>query len=153
MSNVIEQVQVNGIHWGLDADDWHDLNRKVGQILVEAGLAEPRYVEGMITNIEKNGPYLVIAPGVALLHARPDEGALANGIVMATIKTPVTSGHSSNDPVWLALGLTATGDLDHVNLLRDIALMLAQEGALEGLRQAATEDEFILRLRALEDAL
>lgn len=153
MTSVIEQVQSHGVRWGVDAEDWRDLNRTVGDMLVSANLAEPRYVEGMIANIEKNGPYLVIAPGVALLHARPEEGAVANGIVMATVKQPVEFGHSANDPVWLALGLTATGDLDHLDLLRGVAGVLAQEGALDRLRDAASEDEFLTRLRSLEDTL
>lgn len=152
MTGIVDRIQRHGIHWGLAATDWRDLTRQVGQVLVNEKLADPAYTEAMVTNVEKNGPYLVIAPGVALLHARPDEGALDNAVVVATAEPPVKFGHSSNDPVWLVLALTATGDLEHTSLLQGIALMLAQPGGLDRLRAASDLATFTAVLRDLEAA-
>lgn len=153
MTTIVDQIEQHGIRWGLAAADWRALTRQVGQMLVEEHLAEAAYTEAMVANVERNGPYLVIAPGVVLLHARPDEGALANAVVVGTATPPVKFGHSSNDPVWLVLALTATGDLEHTTLLQGVALMLAQDGALDRLRAAPDAAAFTAELRALESSL
>lgn len=153
MSGLVDHIEQHGVRWAVAAQDWRDLTRQFGQVLVDEGLAEPAYTEAMITNVEKNGPYLVIAPGVALLHARPDEGALANAVVVGTADPPVAFGHSTNDPVWLVLALTATGDLEHTSVLQGIALMLAQPGGLDRLREASDVATFIRELRALESSV
>lgn len=151
--SVVDRVLEHGIQWRVRAADWRELTVRFGEVLVREGLAEPAYTDAMVTNIESNGPYLVIAPGVALLHARPEDGALANAVVVGTAETPVEFGHSVNDPVWLVITLTATGDLEHTELLQGVALMLAQPGALDRLHAAATPDEFTQELRLLEEAL
>lgn len=150
MAGVVEQVLNQGVVFGIEAADWRDLTRKVGAEMVARGLSTPEYTEAMIENVQKNGPYLVIAPGVALLHARPEAGCLENGIVIGTCAPAIEFGHSVNDPVTLFLGLSATGNMDHVAMLQGIATLLSQDGALDALKGAATKDEFEGTLRSLE---
>lgn len=153
MTTIVEQLLHNGVLFGVAADDWRDLTRQYGEALTERGFATAAYSAAMIANVEENGPYLVIAPGVALLHARPEDGTLQNAVVVGTAEPPIAFGHSTNDPVWLVLALSATGDLEHTRLLRGIAMMLAQEGALDRLRRASTEEAFIAELELLEHQL
>lgn len=150
MAGVVEQILNEGILFGVESNDWRDLTIKVGDEMEKLGMSTSEYTQAMIENVEKNGPYLVIAPGVALLHARPDAGCLRNGILMGTAVPPVEFGHSVNDPVNLFLGLSATGDMDHVQLLQSVAMLLGSEGALTRLSAAASEEEFIEVLRELE---
>ena len=39
----------------------------------------------MIRMIEEHGPYVVIAPGLALAHARPGPEVLADGLSVVTL--------------------------------------------------------------------
>ena len=48
-----------------------DVIRYSGKILVEAGKVEEQYVNEMIESYRKLGPYMVMAPGLAMPHARP----------------------------------------------------------------------------------
>ncbi|MGM0214063.1 PTS sugar transporter subunit IIA [Enterococcus sp. AZ109] len=102
-----------------------------GELLVENNLATPDYIRGMLKNVEENGTYIVIAPGIALPHARPEEGALAPGISIVTLKEPVVFGHPQNDPVKLVIGLCATDQETHLDALVALVELLAQEGMLE----------------------
>src|SRR5664279_1589635 len=43
--------------------------RAAGQLLINDGLAEPRYVEAMVEAFRDLGPYIVLAPGIAMPHA------------------------------------------------------------------------------------
>ena len=49
--------------------DWREALQAVGHLLVATDIATPRYTQAMIDNLEKNGPYIVVAPGFALAHA------------------------------------------------------------------------------------
>jgi PTS system ascorbate-specific IIA component len=145
----VDQIIDQGVMWNVPAESWQELTLGVGQRLIELGLCDERYPDALVQNVVTNGPYLVIAPGLALLHARPDEGATTNGLVMGTSAHPIEFGHSTNDPVTLFIGLTATGDMEHLDMLQEVAQMLAAPGALDGLRSATSESDFVAKLRAL----
>ena len=59
----------------------------------------------MIETVEKMGPYIVIAPGLALAHSRPSEAVLKTGLSWVRLSTPVKFGNKANDPVSLVIGL------------------------------------------------
>src|SRR5882757_10310151 len=89
----------------VEAQDWQDAVRAAGAALTAAGIAQPSYADEMIRMIEEHGPYVVIAPGLALAHARPGPEVIADGLSIVTLATPVYFGHPHNDPVRVILGL------------------------------------------------
>jgi len=123
------------------ATDWRNVVSIAGDLMEKAGLTTSRYTQAMRELIEREGPYLVIAPGIALLHARPEEGVIKPGLIMMTLSDPVEFGHSTNDPVWLVFGLAATTDKSHVQALAELALMLSEPGTIEALQKSKTKDE------------
>jgi mannitol/fructose-specific phosphotransferase system IIA component (Ntr-type) len=124
------------IEFDVVADDWRESVRRVGALLVRTGAAEPRYVEAMIRVVEELGPYMVIAPGIALAHARPEDGVLAPGIALVRLATAVEFGSAANDPVDLVFALAAVDSGGHVTALRQLALLLAEARAVETIRGA-----------------
>ena len=56
-----------------------------GDLLVSAGKATESFTKRMISAVEEFGPYMVIAPGIAIPHARPEDGALAVGLSLITL--------------------------------------------------------------------
>ena len=88
---------------GADASDWRAAVRLAGLALANSGAALPSYADEMIRMIEEHGPYVVIAPGLALAHARPGPAVLADGFAVVTLATPVAFGHPHNDPVSVVL--------------------------------------------------
>jgi PTS system ascorbate-specific IIA component len=122
------------------ADDWRAAVRAASELLVEAGAAEPRYVDRCIATVEELGPYMVVAPGVALAHARPEDGALRLGITVAILREPVEFGHPDNDPVDVVFAFGSPDRDQHVGLLGALAQRLT-EGLADDLRNAADENE------------
>ena len=76
------------------------------------------------------GPYIVIDKGIALAHARPNDGVLKTGIALATF-TPAVKFGSENDPVKIMIVLAAAGDNEHVELLAFIADLLGDENSIK----------------------
>jgi len=122
------------------AEDWRAAVRAASQLLVDAGAAEPRYVDRCIATVEELGPYMVVAPGVALAHARPEDGALALGLSAITLREPVEFGHAENDPVDVVFAFGSPDRDQHVGLLGALARRLT-EGLADDLRKASDESE------------
>jgi PTS system ascorbate-specific IIA component len=123
---------------GVTANDWRAAVREASQLLVDGGAAEPRYVDRCIATVEELGPYMVVAPGVALAHARPEDGAVALGITVATLREPVEFGHAENDPVDVVFAFGSPDRDQHVGLLGALARRLT-EGLADDLRKAPDE--------------
>ncbi|HAF62156.1 MAG TPA: PTS maltose transporter subunit IIBC [Anaerolineaceae bacterium] len=108
--------------------------QKAGELLVAAGAVEQRYIQGMKNTLKMVGPYFVIAPGIALLHARPEDGVIKSSLALVTLKRPIPFGHSTNDPVDLVFALAATDKNSHVEALAELAGYLSEEEFLQLLR-------------------
>lgn len=115
---------------GVSAKDWREAVRKGGELLVRAGKVREEYIDAMIETVETTGPYIVIAPGVAMPHARSEKGALDIGLSLLLLKTPVEFGNPDNDPVQIVISLSAKDNASHLDLLADIMRLLEDEGFL-----------------------
>ena len=62
------------IQLNVEAKNWEQAVRMGGQLLIDNGFVESRYVDAMVKAVKEMGPYIVIAPGIAMPHARPEEG-------------------------------------------------------------------------------
>ena len=129
---------------------WQEATKAAGELLVGAGLAEPRYVAAMQRVLQELGPYAVIAPGIALLHARPEDGVLAPCLALITLAQPVEFGSQQNDPVDLVFALGAVDKTAHLAALQELASLLMDGQVLVGLRAAAEDDTL---LAAIQGAL
>ena len=126
---------------GAVATDWRDAIRRAGGALAASGAVTPAYTDEMIATVEALGPYIVIAPGIALAHSRPSPAVLRSGLSIVTLSRPVDFGHRTNDPVRLVVGLAAPDDAGHVDALAALAEFLVDDVRREALlaaRDAAT---------------
>ena len=113
------------------AETWEDVIRHGGQLMVDAGFTEPTYTEAMIDVVRDMGPYIVLAPGLAMPHARPEMGAKQVGAALVTLEKPIDFGSPENDPVSVAVFLCAPNKEEHIQLLTDIATLFEDEEFLD----------------------
>ena len=113
------------------AETWEDVIRHGGQLMVDAGFTEPTYTEAMIDVVRDMGPYIVLAPGLAMPHARPEMGAKQVGTALVTLEKPIDFGSPENDPVSVAIFLCAPNKDEHIQLLTDIATLFEDEEFLD----------------------
>ena len=136
-----DAIDERAIAVGAEAGSWQAAVELSGGLLVESGVAEERYVPAMVRTVEELGPYVVIAPGVAIPHARPEDGAVKPGISLVILREPVEFGSEENDPVDLLFGFATTGSDAHVELIRALADFIGEQENLERLRRVRTEEE------------
>jgi PTS system ascorbate-specific IIA component len=137
----LPMLPADAVILGSEVANWQDAVRLAGTALSRAGIAKPEYAGEMIRMIEEHGPYVVIAPGLALAHARPGPEVLADGIAIVTLSTPVNFGHPYNDPVSVVLALAVASGDAHIALVAELANIFNDSTAVEELAAATSVDE------------
>jgi ascorbate PTS system EIIA or EIIAB component len=130
----------DAVQLGASASDWRRAVALAAEGLVRAGAAAPEYALAMVQMIEQHGPYVVIAPGLALAHARSGPDVLADGLSVVTLATPVPFGHPYNDPVRVVIGL-AVASSAHLSIVAALANVFNDSDAVDRLADAASADE------------
>lgn len=126
-----------------EAGDWREAVEISGGLLVASGAAEEGYISAMIRTVEELGAYAVIAPGVAIPHARPEDGAKKVGLSLAVLSEPVEFGSKENDPVDLVFGFATTDSDAHVGLIQALADFIEVPENLEALREARLVEQVL----------
>ncbi len=136
----------------VEVTGWREAIRASCQPLVGSGAIEERYAERCIEIVEEQGPYIVVAPGIALAHARPENGVKRLCLSVTTLNEPVEFGHPENDPVDLVFAFGSPDSEQHIGLLQTLAERL-QEGLARRLREAQTSKELDSLMRAVANAV
>src|SRR5690554_2675582 len=133
----------SGIVLSAEAADWRAAVRVAGGALVSMGAARDGYSDEMIRMIEEHGPYVVIAPGLALAHARPGPDVIADGVSVVTLRSPVSFGHPHHDPVSVVLGLAMTRVEAHLASVAEIANIFNDPDAITAVAEATSPAEVL----------
>lgn len=133
------------------ANDWKDAVKMGVGCLVGTGKADWSYYHSIVRSVAKNGPYFVLMPGVALPHARPEEGAISTGFSLVTLDTPVNFGSPENDPISILLSFCATDPIEQVEKAMVEAVSLFEdENKISKIAKATTIGEVEKILRGIE---
>src|SRR5699024_9626314 len=108
-----------------EVTDWKGAITEAAQPLLDKKYIEKDYIAAMIENVENIGPYIVLAPKVAVPHARPERGVKKLGISLLKINEPVDFNvDGEDDPeryVQLVFVLAAVDGEAHFNALMYIS--------------------------------
>ncbi|WP_347040940.1 PTS sugar transporter subunit IIA [Brachybacterium nesterenkovii] len=151
MSQLSDLVDPSAIRLDVPADDWRSAIRASGELLTGVGVASDAYTDSMVRTVEEHGPYIVIAPGFALAHARPDESVARTGLSFVRLAEPVAFGNADNDPVTIVMALAAADSSAHQQALASLAGVLSDPDRRRALDIAATPDEVLYALGAGDD--
>ena len=142
MSSVMDQALGQGsIKLQQSCVSWRETFELAGLGLVESSRTTSTYTDEMIQAFEELGPYMVIAPGIALAHGRPSEAVLETGLSLVTLSTPIVFGSTANDPVSLVVGLAAVDHDSHIELMAALSELLMSEDTVNFLLNAKNESE------------
>ncbi|WP_455714710.1 PTS sugar transporter subunit IIA [Anaerosporobacter sp.] len=117
------------------AKDWKDAIRISVQPLEEQGYVEARYKEEIIAKVEELGPYIILAPSIALPHARPDQGVIKSQVAITLFREDV-SFDKEDTTAKLFITLAAADSNSHIDTLMAISNVLQNEENCEKLLQA-----------------
>ncbi|MFD3259609.1 PTS sugar transporter subunit IIA [Paenibacillus lentus] len=125
----------------VEVKDAEEAIRAAGQLLVDNGAADGSYVEAMVAAFQNSGSYIVIAPHIALPHAKAENGVREASVSFLRLRNPVAFGHPENDPVELVFALGSSSSSEHIALLRRLTTLLNNPANVEAFKGAKTVEE------------
>ncbi|TFD74035.1 PTS sugar transporter subunit IIA [Cryobacterium sp. Sr8] len=144
-------LPLDAIEIGVHADTWRAAVTAAGDALQRSGATEAGYTERMIRVIDEFGAYVVIAPGLALAHARPGPDVVTEGLSIVTLAEPVAFGHPHNDPVGVIVGLAVRNGDEHLHVVAQLANVFNDPQVIPAIA-AATDAEAIRSLLGMTDS-
>lgn len=147
---ISEMLEDEYIQLQESANNWEEAIKKVAAPLAKDNVITQKYIDAMIHSVHEYGPYIVIGEGIALAHARPEEGVNALGISVMTLNPPVPFHHESNDPVSIIFCLAAIDNHAHLKMMSTIVKLINEEGKIAQLVSKDSIEEFKKELFKLE---
>ncbi|HGO5846820.1 TPA: PTS sugar transporter subunit IIA [Mannheimia haemolytica] len=138
-------IENNSILLNQSAANWEDAIKIGTDLLVKAGTIEPRYYDNIVSKIKEMGPYIILAPSLAMPHARPEEGVIKTSFALVTFDTPIYF-EGEDEPVHVMLTLAGSDSDQHMQGLVEITQVLDDPESdtgvdLDKIRRCKTAEE------------
>lgn len=106
-------------------DDWQKAIELAAKPLFDDGVIQQRYITKMIWAVESLGPYMVILPKIAFVHAGNEDGVIRNGISCLRMAQPLSFGSqkATDVQVIFVIASKAKEDMGLLKLVRIIENM------------------------------
>lgn len=113
------------MRFNVSAFDWKDAIKESAKDLLEDSFIEKQYIDEMIKNIERFGPYIIISNGVAVPHASSNLGVNKTGMSFIKLKSSVTLKSKNNEISHLIC--MASKNNEHLKAFLDLVKALQNE--------------------------
>lgn len=145
---------INGELIKLDADagNWKEAIIASGELLLWERCISVNYLQQMVQLVDRYGPYIVIANGIAFAHASPSQGSLRNGISIVRLKEPVSFGKSEFDPVKIVVGCSILDSPENISMLLKIMKIIKDPLFYETVANAKEKTDILRMFKETGDA-
>ena len=130
-------------------ESWPQALEICAKPLLELQVIAPEYVTAIIEQHHTLGPYYVLAPGLAMPHARPEEGAKGLGLSLLKLRKGVSFGAGEFDPVDVIVMLAAPDKHSHIEMISALAELFSSDEDMAELHQAKKQEE----IKKINDSL
>ncbi len=124
----------------LSVDDAIDISCST---LIERGKIEKRYIESIKSKHHKIGPYYVLAPKIAMPHARPEDGVIEGSLQLTIFKHGVDFGDKENGNVYLSMTLAASDPDNHIHTIMSLSELFQNEADIDEMVNATSINSII----------
>ncbi len=124
-------------------DNWEEAIVASSKGLLEQGFIVQSYVDSMIDSVKEYGPYIVIAPNIAMPHARPEAGSKKVGFAVTLCEEAVRFSEAPEHQARLLVTLSCVNADTHLQMLQALVGVLADEEKFEAILNAKTKEEIL----------
>ncbi|MCG9857230.1 PTS sugar transporter subunit IIA [Staphylococcus argenteus] len=127
-------------------NNWNEAITIASQPLLQEQVIEQGYVEAMIESVNELGPYIVIAPEIAIAHARPNNNVHQVGLSLLKLNQHVAfcdEDHYAS----LIFVLSAIDNHSHLSILQNLATILGDNQTVHQLLNAKNVQEITTILK------
>ncbi|WP_410514083.1 PTS sugar transporter subunit IIA [Paenibacillus sp. BR2-3] len=145
---MLSQYLKDNVHFMDTISAWEEAIRVAAQPLLEKDWITEKYIQDMIDNVNTNGPYIVVASGIAMPHAKNKGGVLKTGISFLKLKEPVPFPEGKE--VSILFVLAAENSTGHLGLISDMSSLLIDDDIMTSFRNVSSETELIELIKMVE---
>lgn len=131
-----------------EVSSWEESIKVAADPLLKKGYITSKYIQDMIENVNINGPYIVIVPGIAMPHAKNKGGVIKTGISFLKLKKSVL--YPEGKEVNILFVLAAEDSSGHLELISDLSSLLIDEEIMSQFKNANNEEEIINLIKMVE---
>ena len=130
-----ELVQQNRVAFANRFATWEEAVAAAAQPLLEQGAIEQEYVTAIIDCVKEFGPYIVIAPNIALPHAQGGSGKGVNETSLSFLKVeePVHFSDNPDHDARLFFVLASINNDDHLEKLAELVEEISEDDFVDQL--------------------
>ncbi|NIK71409.1 MULTISPECIES: PTS sugar transporter subunit IIA [unclassified Paenibacillus] len=121
-------------------NDKFEAVRLAGELLVNAGHADPSYVESMVEREQSLSTYM--GGGLAIPHGTNESKGSIKSTGLSIVQIPAGVDFGEGNIAHLVIGIAAVGD-DHLDILTNVAMVCSDDDNLERILKASTAEEMI----------
>ena len=136
---MLKKLLKNNIQIVESIDSWEEAIKYASKPLLEKETIEERYIISMIDNIHKLGPYIVLMPGVAMPHSRPENGVNTTSMSLLKLNKGVSFSKDKED-INLIFILAAEDNTSHMDALVGLSDLLDDENKIEEMVKAKNSE-------------
>ncbi|MFE9009385.1 PTS sugar transporter subunit IIA [Streptomyces sp. NPDC007875] len=140
------------IRFSADKLSWREAVTLVARPLLDAGDVTPGYVQAMLESIASGGTYINLGHGIALAHARPENGAVRTAISMLRLTEPAPLLGRPEHAVDLYFCFAAVDADAHMSAMASLARILSDAQTRQALRDAASAPDVIKLITRFEES-
>ncbi|GEN57030.1 PTS sugar transporter subunit IIC [Halolactibacillus alkaliphilus] len=122
---------------------WKEAIDRSCQPLLEHKNIGPEYVEAIFKKLETYGAYIDLGQGVAIPHARPEDGVKELGMSLLVLNEPVYLLDDEKHPIQLLVTLAAIDNETHLKALSQLTEILRDKDRLTALKQAKSPEDVL----------
>ncbi|MGM9885948.1 MAG: PTS sugar transporter subunit IIA, partial [Lactococcus sp.] len=129
--------------------NWEEAINFAANPLIESKAIEPSYIDAMINRIKEFGPFVDLGMGIALPHARPEDGVNKVGMSFLRCQEPINLLDDPKHAIKIFIVLSAVDNEAHLRALSALTQILSDHEQLQALLNATTvaEVENILKTK------
>lgn len=124
-------IDNNSIKLQANASNWREAIKIGTDMLIASGAIQPSYHDAIISSVEELGPYICIAPNLALPHARPENGVIRTAFALVTLEEPIYF-EGEDEPVDVLITLAGSSSDEHMEGLMEVTQVLDDEDSETG---------------------
>jgi phosphoenolpyruvate-protein phosphotransferase len=122
------------------AADRQEAIRQVGQLLVDSGYIDTRYIDSMLGREEVANTYL--GNGISIPHGLPKDRELIKQTGIAVVQVPAGLTWNPGETARLVVGIAAKSD-EHIEVLRRLTRVLGDQEQVARLTQTTDKRDII----------
>lgn len=137
------ELTLEHVRFEQKAKNWEEAIIIASQSLLQTDIIQQSYVDAMIESVKEYGPYIVIAPNIALPHARPEAGSNKIGYSVTKFEECVSFTEDGSSDARLFISLSCVDSTTHVDMLQEIVMILSDQEKHDAIFASKRKEEIL----------